>query len=173
MSAQAPSRVLTRAVEYACTEAMNGVRETHGQNDSPRIREYLAVCGLKPPEPYCACFVAWCIEQACKDLKCRTKKRFYNAYTPTFLSLLPVKLNSSRDTIQRGDLFFVYSPRMKRISHVGFVRGPLERGYFNTVEGNTNVAGSRDGDGVYFNRRANTDYIVFARFTDDHVEWTS
>lgn len=147
------------------------IREIHGKNDSPRIREYLATCGLKPPEPYCACFVKWCVQKACEDLHCKLKAQYCNAYTPTFYCNLPIKLHSSRDTIQRGDLFFKYSPTLKRISHVGFVRGILANGKFPTVEGNTDLSGSRDGDGVYTGKRENTDHIVFARFTDDHVEW--
>jgi hypothetical protein len=164
-----PSRVLARAVDIAIHETW--VRETDGKNDSPRIREYQAVCGLKPPEPYCGCFVAWCILKACTDLRAKLKARYYDAYTPEFYKRMPIKLLSTRDVIQRGDLFFVWSATLKRISHVGFVRNGLTRGWFDTVEANTNPQGSRDGDGVYFNRRENTDHIVFARFTDDHVEW--
>jgi hypothetical protein len=164
-----PSRVLQRAVDIAIGETW--VRETDGMNDSPRIRQYQAVCGLAPPEPYCACFVAWCILKACTDLHAKLKSRYYDAYTPEFYKRLPVHLLSTRDTIQRGDLFFVYSPTHGRISHVGFVRNGLTRGSFDTVEGNTNPGGSREGDGVYLNKRENTGHIVFARFTDEHVDF--
>lgn len=166
-----PSRILLRAVEYAEREALDRVRETDGPNDSPRIREYLATCGLKPPEPYCACFAKWCIVQACADLRAKLKSPYCDAYTPTFYHNLPLKVFSRTDVIQRGDLFFKIKSSLGRIAHVGFVRTPLKDGVFGTVEGNTNIAGSRDGDGVYLNRRENTDSILFARFSDEHVEF--
>jgi len=40
----------------------------------------------------------------------------------------------------------------KRIAHVGFIHAQ-EGDYYITVEGNTNQAGSREGDGVYKKRR--------------------
>ena len=165
----APSRVLIRAVEICSRETW--VRETNGKNDSPRIREYLAVCGLFPPEPYCGCFAGWGILEACEDLKCKLKARYYDAYTPDFYRRMPVKLHSSRDRIQRGDLFFKYNKLLKRISHVGFVSVDLQNGRFGTIEGNTDLSGSREGDGVYAGWRTNTDEIVFARFLDEHVDW--
>ena len=49
-------------------------------------------------------------------------------------------------------MFGIYFPKMKRVAHVGFVDqwGPKE---VVTVEGNTNGAGSREGDGVYKKKR--------------------
>jgi hypothetical protein len=163
-----PSKVMLRAVMIA--EKETWVRETDGKNDSPRIREYQAICGIAPPEPYCACFVAWAIVQACKSMGCKLRSKYFNAYTPTFYNQMPVKLLSTRDTIQRGDLFFEFKPKLGRIGHVGFVRGDLRKdGMFPTIEGNTNPAGSNEGDGVYLNERFNSSRIIFARITDDHI----
>jgi hypothetical protein len=39
-----------------------------------------------------------------------------------------------------------------RVKHVGFVEG-VEGGFVQTVEGNTNKGGSREGGGVYKLRR--------------------
>ncbi len=53
-----------------------------------------------------------------------------------------------RNELFKGDIFGIYFSRLGRIAHVGFVledRGVLVK----TIEGNTNVEGSRDGDGVY------------------------
>ena len=46
--------------------------------------------------------------------------------------------------IQRGDIVVF------NFSHVGIAVGPVDaNGFVPTVEGNTNAAGSREGDGVY------------------------
>lgn len=48
--------------------------------------------------------------------------------------------------MRRGDLF-VWNG--KNGGHIGFVTAVRPNGLFTTIEGNTNAAGSRDGDGVY------------------------
>lgn len=167
-----PSKVLVRAVDHAELEAINKVRETDGPNDSPRIREYQAVCNQKPPAAYCGCGIAWAIEKSCKEFGAKLKKKYYSAWTPTFYNLLPVKLHSKRDKIQRGDIAFFYNKTKGRISHVEILRGDLRPdGKFKTVGFNTNPGGSDSGDGVYFVDRVNGPSVVFARFTDEHVEF--
>lgn len=59
-----------------------------------------------------------------------------------------------------GDVFGLYFTNLKRVAHVGFVDKWTNQ-FVITVEGNTNEAGSREGDGVYRKRRPiRTIYIV-------------
>jgi hypothetical protein len=51
-----------------------------------------------------------------------------------------------------GDVFGLYFPEKGRIAHVGFI-DEWKDPWVITVEGNTNVLGSREGDGVYRKRR--------------------
>lgn len=51
-----------------------------------------------------------------------------------------------------GDVFGLYFPEKGRIAHVGFV-DEWQDPWVISVEGNTNVQGSREGDGVYRKRR--------------------
>src|SRR5690606_29450817 len=37
-----------------------GVREATGNNDGPRVAEYLRYCGLDEGYEWCAAFVSWC-----------------------------------------------------------------------------------------------------------------
>ena len=53
---------------------------------------------------------------------------------------------------QKGDVFGIWFPDKQRIAHAGFVDRWSES-WLITVEGNTNEAGSRDGDGVWRKRR--------------------
>lgn len=156
-----PLGLMLRALEIALVEAKARVRETDGPNDSPRIRQYQAVCHIAPPEPYCAAFVCWCICQACQQLSLPAPIRF-SAYTPDlYRRCKPI----SSYEVQPGDLFFVYKPHLDggRIGHVGIVASLIEDGRFSTVEANTNIKGSRDGDGVYANFRRADETIYFAR----------
>ena len=61
--------------------------------------------------------------------------------------------------IKRGDLI-VYT-----FSHIGIATSGVDsRGYFTTVEGNTNEAGSREGDGVYRKSRHTSQVKARIRF---------
>ena len=51
-----------------------------------------------------------------------------------------------------GDVFGLYFPEKGRIAHVGFI-DEWKDPWVITVEGNTNVLGGREGDGVYRKRR--------------------
>src|SRR5690606_41217094 len=53
---------------------------------------------------------------------------------------------------KKGDVFGIYFTSVERIAHAGFVDEWGDK-YVVTVEGNTNEAGSREGDGVYRKRR--------------------
>lgn len=51
-----------------------------------------------------------------------------------------------------GDVFGIYFPDNKRIAHAGFI-DQWDGTWLITVEGNTTISGSREGDGVYRKRR--------------------
>lgn len=70
-----------------------------------------------------------------------------------------------QDNPMQGDLFAIYFPSMKRFGHVGFVSAVSEDGKsFETIEGNSNSDGSRDGYGVVTNTRKVTEAIKFVRW---------
>ncbi len=64
-----------------------------------------------------------------------------------------------------GDVFGIYFPEKGRIAHVGFV-DEWEEPWVVTVEGNTNVLGSREGDGVYRKRRLTRSVYKVARYVE-------
>lgn len=112
------------------------VREETGKNDGKRIEEYQAVAGLKKGDPYCAAFISWVFKQAGYSAP-RT------GWSP---ALFPVaKLVKAAVP---GNVFGIYFPALKRIAHCGFVEG-VNGDWITTIEGNTNVPGSREGDGVH------------------------
>ncbi|HRO18524.1 MAG TPA: hypothetical protein PLU07_10055, partial [Ferruginibacter sp.] len=53
-----------------------------------------------------------------------------------------------------GDVFTLYYAHLKRIGHTGFHHKKINSSVYESVEGNTNAAGSREGDGVYKKKRS-------------------
>jgi len=126
-----------------------GVRELTGRNDGDQVERYLAVTALKRGNPWCAAFIAWTFKQAKVDA-------ITSAYSPSWFPQKRIVYQRSRNSITyipaTGDVFGIYFNNLKRIAHVGFV-DLWQSNYCITVEGNTNGAGSREGDGVYRKRR--------------------
>jgi hypothetical protein len=136
-----------------------GIKEKTGHNDGPRVEEYLRQVGLKRGDPWCAAFVCWVFDRACVA----------NPHTGWAASLFPKeKVIWQRKAVvqtggklrnlhppplpRRGDVFGIWFPEKGRIAHAGFV-DRWEESWVITVEGNTNEAGSREGDGVWRKRR--------------------
>ncbi|WP_316814280.1 peptidoglycan-binding protein [Pedobacter heparinus] len=111
-----------------------GVRES-GHNSGPRIREYLAYVGFKEAAPWCSAFCSWCFGQA-GLVKPRT------AWSP---GLFPVS-RLARDGLP-GMLIGIYFPSLGRIGHCGIIER-VQGSMIFSIEGNTNVTGSREGDAV-------------------------
>jgi hypothetical protein len=123
-----------------------GVRESPiNSNKGKRVEDYLKAVGLSGGYPWCMAYVVWCVNQL--NLKtplittlqrggghCLTQ---YNATPKKYLSKIPKEgfigiMNFGGD---KGHTFFVNSVNVNGI---------------NTIEGNTNNDGSRNGIGVFY-----------------------
>lgn len=113
-----------------------GVREATGKNDGTRVEAFLAAVKLRKGNPWCAAFVSWVFKQAAFP-KPRT------GWSP---DLFPASRLLKKPA--PGAVFGIYFPELKRIAHCGFVE-KQQGNWVYTLEGNTNVAGSREGDGIY------------------------
>jgi hypothetical protein len=117
-----------------------GTREASGQNDGPKVAAYLHYVSFRQGNPWCAAFVSWVFGQAGYPAP-RT------AWSP---ALFPE--SKRRKKIAPAMVFGIYFNNLKRIAHCGLVEGQ-DGDWLLTIEGNTNMAGSREGDGVYRKRR--------------------
>ncbi|MGX5689464.1 peptidoglycan-binding protein [Arcticibacter tournemirensis] len=163
-----------------------GVREATGRNDGNRVEAYLRYVGLKKGDPWCAAFVCYCLGKAgianprtgyCPSMfpaakvvwsrKSRVEgsRLKVESTQPTTRNLQPSSCNPQLATRNPspGDVFGIYFPEKGRIAHVGFVDEWGDK-YVITVEGNTNEAGSREGDGVYRKRRLVSSVYQVARY---------
>jgi hypothetical protein len=72
---------------------------------------------------------------------------------------------AGNQTPQQGDVFGIFFLDKDRIAHVGFVHLKVDgSSYVITVEGNTNEAGSNEGDGVYRKRRLESQVYKVSRW---------
>lgn len=142
------SNELFQKVQAVYTSQL-GVREATGRNDGRAVEMYLYSVGIAKGNPWCAAFVKWSFDRA-------GVKTNITAWSPTAFNRTNPVLFQNRFTQQprAGDVFVLWFPKLKRIAHTGFFDRQINNSVFETVEGNTNEAGSREGDGVYRKKRS-------------------
>jgi hypothetical protein len=142
-------------------ESQVGVRES-GANSGAEVRRYQEATHLDLKGfAWCAAFVDWCIAEWIKDpevvqwlgLKVRTPEQWRpkTALAYGFTAWAKDRPNTTKvleptEMAKPGDIV------MYTFSHVGIVISDNGK-TLQTVEGNTNGEGSREGDGVYYKTR--------------------
>jgi hypothetical protein len=120
-----------------------GVREATGHNDGQQVEKYLRVVGFGKGYAWCAAFLAW-------DFYVNGIPALKTAWGPSWFPKGKTTIHPT--TALPGDVFGLWIG--ERIAHVGFIyEWPAGSKWVKTIEGNTNQAGSREGDGVYVKRR--------------------
>lgn len=131
------------------------MREATGHNDGARVETYLRSVGLPKGQPWCAAFVHFCLTQGgvpnpINGASGSALNQRHLRYYQNHLIAEP----------QRADVFVIYEGSLGRIGHTGFYNRRVNRSFFETVEGNTNDNGSRDGIGVF--RRIRSFHTIYA-----------
>jgi len=143
-----------RVVVLNVARSLLWVRETAGANRGEVVDRIVAATGLDPAgrHPWCAAFVAYVGRAAlgktgwplrpfagCVSLRDEAQKLGVLSVTPT-----------------KGAIFLQYGKAGDgrfRFRHCGFVVGENPAGGWDTLEGNTNEAGSPEGIGVFARTR--------------------
>jgi hypothetical protein len=138
-----------------------GDREV-GKNDGPNVRRWLAHCGRKPGDPYCACFVCCVVHEA--GMRVPVLPRMKRTASALRLADLNPGLVIDRPAVLerlRLGLPCVFIIDTKPVGdgkgHCGFGLALADDGKFESVEANTNAgpaapAKDRDGQGTYCRR---------------------
>jgi len=155
-NATPPSILLSKVLEIAGGEV--GVMEAPpGSNRGPRVDQYLTAVGLDPSAgsfAWCAAFVYWCFLQASNALK-TTNPAIRDAGVLDLWSragsagvrrISSAEANITPSIVQPGFVFVIKTGTEH--GHVGLVEKVAGVG-LTTIEGNTNVDGSREGIGVF------------------------
>ncbi len=120
----------------AIAQSQIGVKEATGNNDGVEVEAYLAATGLKKGEPWCAAFLSWVFKQAGYEQP-------VTGWSPALFPLArQVKVPAP------GIVFGIYFPSLKRIAHCGIIE-QVKGNFIFGIEGNTNLSGSREGNGVH------------------------
>ncbi len=157
---QAPSPLLAAVLTAANGQLQLRVRETPGTpNRGPQVDQYVRSVGLDPAGGYswCQAFVYWCFAQAAASLNVanpcvRTAGVLdhWNRAPPLTRIDEQAAFDDPR-LVRPGAVFIIDHGGGK--GHAGLVTQVVS-GAVATVEGNTNQAGSREGDGVYTHTRS-------------------
>jgi hypothetical protein len=122
------------------------------------LGKLLHEAGQKDGEAWCAYFVEGVFSEAYPELDATFEKLFSASAVKTFENFVRYKYPTSR-TPKRGDVViwqrFKDGVRMWQ-GHAGIVTDVINENRFNTIEGNTNGNGSREGDSVQQKERTLT-----------------
>lgn len=134
--------------------------EPRGSNRGKRVDEYEKVFGLRG-EPWCACFVGWCLTQAGgvkgKDFPASALVADWKNWA--------IKNNKRRSTPSRADLgYLVHSNGTGHIFLITKAMNEIDGWEFETIEGNGNDSGGREGYEVCRRKRTLDDLNNNARW---------
>ncbi len=157
-----PSTIAAGAVRAA--QAQVGQEEQpRGSNKGPMVNEYLHAVGLGPGYAWCQAFVYWCYETAAKELHeeqpmIRTAgvydcwSRTGKAKNATAVRIEKTEMISNETVPIPGDQLILLYGRGK--GHTAIIESATPTGNINdpwllqTIEGNSNANGSREGYAV-------------------------
>ena len=159
----APINVTEAALALIATatgEANKGVREV-GKNAGPDVEKYLHCLGMTKGSPWCAAFVSWCVMTSrglAKPPKwCSgSAVSLFQMSGKNAVKVTPVDADY-KSKVKPG---YIWSRAQDATAAAAARKGSWCQGHtgivvavdatgFHTIEGNTNAAGSREGDGVY------------------------
>jgi len=149
-------------IATATAEEKKGVREV-GKNAGAEVEKYLHCLGMTKGSPWCAAFVSWCVMTSrglakppkwCSGSAVSLYQVARNS--KTCVSVTPVDADY-KSKVKPG---YIWSRAQDDASAAAARKGQWCQGHtgivvavdsigFHTIEGNTNAAGSREGDGVY------------------------
>lgn len=145
------SVLLRKALDIAVSE-IGTVEIPPHSNRGPRVDQYIISSGLNPGNyAWCAAFVYWCFNEAALQLNTRNPAvrtpgvlKHWNQTTGK--KIIAKDALEIPDLIKPGLIFIIDFGR--GYGHTGIVEN-VNSGYLTTIEGNTNTAQSREGNGVF------------------------
>lgn len=136
-------------------QAEIGVSEVDGTNCGERVNEYKSATWLDSEKgwPWCAGFICWLVREAIKNSSVDFKRpqtagawdfeNWARDQDGKGVDLYKPVTSGNRPYVRAGDIVVF------QFSHIGLAISEENRGgYIQTIEGNTNDAGSREGGSV-------------------------
>jgi surface antigen len=147
-----------KALEVAISQ-IGEEEKPRGSNWGEPVKSYLASVGINFPASWCMSFVYWCFKQAAKELGIVTPLvktgGVLNAWNKA-----PAAVKVTKP--QPGDIFI--QDHGHGLGHTGIVVKVNKDGTIDTIEGNTNDTGSREGYEVCRRVRKQSSIIGYLRY---------
>jgi hypothetical protein len=134
-----PVTLISRALGIASSQ-LGFAEEPKGSNSGPHIKKYLNSVGLNEGYAWCMSFVYWCVDQAAKEQGVKNPL-VKTAGVLNQWNAIPKTMKIVKDP-KPGDIFIMDFG--KGAGHTGFVTS-VKDGVIQTIEGNSNDDGSREG----------------------------
>ena len=155
-----------RALQIACL--LEGIREEKGPNDGVMVNAFQKDVGIDPGSSWCMAMVYWCYDEAAHSLGVK------NPLAATGGCLEQLRRTKCRvipadqyTDPQPGDIGIIdlkkVAPGFDGPGHTFFVIIANDPGIVKTVEGNTNIDGSSNGNGTYRRERVILHIRAFIR----------
>jgi len=145
-----------------CAEKYIGIREATGNNDGPAVEAILRNVGLGKGYAWCAAYQTQAFDDAGiknpHSASCVDWFRTDIVYRRNKPTLIPF-------VAKKGENVGFYIESKGRIGHIGMIYDESKYSY-STHEGNTNEAGSDEGEGAYNKIRNKRSIYIIA----DHVK---
>jgi len=152
----AATPLLKRVLEVAASQ-VGVLEEPAGSNRGPQVDEYLRAVGIEPgsgSHAWCAAFVYWCFHQAAEKLgvanpavrSAGVLEMWTKAGAAGVKRVSAVEALAQPSLVQPGCVFVLSTGSGN--GHTGLVEW-ADGDRLATIEGNTNVAGGREGIGVF------------------------
>jgi len=137
-------RQCTSTILLESTKRWNGVEEITGNNDHPMITKAMQLCGLPGNKgyPWCAACMAEIHDYA--KIPAPHSARVVNWFKQNVV--WKRDWGEKMFAVQPGMVGAIYYNRLGRYGHIVLIVGEDNNNYY-TLEGNTNAAGSREGQG--------------------------
>jgi hypothetical protein len=146
-----------KALEIAITQL--GVQEDKNKpNTGKEVNEYLKSIGLNGGYSWCMAFIYWCFSKSAYELK------ISNPLIKTGGVLVHWNKADKKYRVvtpQPGDIFIMDFG--KGLGHTGIVESSSDT-HINTIEGNSNDEGSREGHEVCRRKRPKTSIKGYLRY---------
>jgi len=135
------------------------VRELSGNNDHPMITKAMKLCGLsgKKGYPWCAACQSEIFYHA--DISAPHSARVVDWFKSNII--WKREWGDNPHSAKAGMMAGLYYQRLGRYGHIGMIIAEDNNNYY-LLEGNTNIAGSREGDGFYRKIRSKKSVAVIS-----------
>ena len=142
-----------------------GVREV-GENWGMKVKMFLASAGILSPAAWCAAFLTWCLLQAGADRKKLPRFAASTYYWYQWAAVNDLIVNRAvrgcfgvQNGAKGGHIWCITKDSERQVVH-----GNEVVHVFETIEGNTNEGGSREGVGVFRRKRTEESMKAYPRF---------